>query len=119
MAFPTFVPPHGVNISPGSSVEFQPRVRRADFGDGYSQRAGDGLNTLSRKVEANFQVLYSDEAEAIITFFTNRRGYLPFMWTLPGETSPRQWIAPSWRRTYSDTKITDVTASLEETFDPA
>jgi len=116
--YPLFSPPQAVSVSPGTSVEFKPRVRRAPFGDGYAQRTGDGLNALSRKVEASFEVLTTAEAGAILSFFEERAGYKPFMWTLPGEASPRQWIAPTWRRVYSGNTITDITATFEETFDP-
>ena len=36
MAYPKFTPPGIVNVSPGSSVATKPRVRRADFADGYA-----------------------------------------------------------------------------------
>lgn len=118
MPFPTFTPPSGVSLSPGSATTHEPRVLRADFGDGYVQRTGDGLNALSRKLEATFQALTNTEADAILSFFEDRKGYLPFLWTLPGEATPRQWIAKSWRRTFSGKGIAEITAGLEETFDP-
>lgn len=118
MAYPTFTPPGPVNVSPGSAVSFKPRVNRASFGDGYSQRSGDGINTNPAKFEVSFSVLANAEANTVLAFFEGKKGYLPFMFTLPGEDSPRQWIAPEWRRTYTGKNITDITASLEETFDP-
>lgn len=118
MAYPTLTPPNDVNIAPGSGVDYEPRVRRANFGDGYSQRTGDGLNTLSRKVQASFQVLTDSEANTLLGFFEGRKGYLPFMWALPGEVTARQWIAPSWKKTYTGKRITDISVTLEETFDP-
>lgn len=118
MPFPTFVPPN-VSISPGSNVAYEPRVRMASFGDGYKQRSGDGLNALGLKLEANFNVLTASEAEEILDFFAGQKGYLPFMWTMPGEASPRQWIATSWRRSYTGKDTSDIAASFEEVFDPA
>lgn len=118
MAYPTLTPPNDVNIAPGSGIDYEPRVRRANFGDGYSQRSGDGLNALSRKLQANFQVLTYAEAKTLLDFFEERKGYLPFMWTPPDETVARQWIAPSWKKTYTGKRITDVSVTLEETFDP-
>lgn len=98
--------------------EMQPEgVHETRGYSGYSQRAGDGLNVLSRKLSASFEVLTNAEAENIIGFFNERAGYLPFMWTLPGEVTARQWIAPSCKRTFAGTNVVDVTAKLEETFD--
>jgi len=118
MVYPTFTPPGAAGISAGSSASYKPRVRRADFGDGYAQRSGDGLNANPVAFEASFAVISTAEANAIVAFFAGRKGYLPFMWTMPGETTPRQWIATEWRITYTDSHVRDVVASLEENFDP-
>jgi phage-related protein len=118
MAYPLFSPPGSINISPGSSVDVTPRVRKAPFGDGYAQRSGDGINAMVRTFNAQFAVISATEAQSLLDFFRERAGYKPFRWTLPGEASPRQWIAPSWRKTYSESGVSDVTVSLEENFDP-
>ena len=117
MAYPTFTPPGNV-IAPGSSASFKPRVRRADFGDGYSQRSGDGLNANPVVFEATITVLFAHEVEEITTFLAGRKGYLPFMWTMPGESSPRQWIATDWRLTFTGKVTRDIVITLEENFDP-
>ena len=95
----------------------KPRVRKADFGDGYAQRTGDGLNAINRTVEASFAAITDTEAQTILDFLEERKGYLPFRWTLPGETSPRQWIAPSWRKVFAANRVADVTVTLEQNFD--
>lgn len=118
MTYPTFTPPAGVNVSIGTAISVTPRIRRADFGDGYSQRSGDGLNTMPVKTSVEFATLTRAEAASILSFLESRKGYLPFMWKMPGETSARQWIATSWRKTYSDAINQDVSAEFEETFDP-
>ncbi|WP_011581218.1 MULTISPECIES: phage tail protein [Chelativorans] len=117
MAYPVFTPPGIVDISPGSTLTVKPRVRRAGFGDGYSQRTGDGLNAINRECSAVFSVLTSDEADALTSFFEERAGYKPFLWTLPGESVERKWIASEWQKTYADGAI-DISAAFEEVFDP-
>ena len=118
MAYELFTPPGEVSVSPGSSVSFEPRVNRADFGDGYSQRSGDGLNGNPAAFEAVFTVLFESEVNAITGFFAAKKGYTPFLWTMPGESTPRQWIATKWRVTYTGKMTRDVIASFEENFDP-
>ena len=44
MALDTFSPPIEPTVS--STKEISYNVLRADFGDGYSQRAADGLNNV-------------------------------------------------------------------------
>jgi phage-related protein len=118
MAYPTFTPPGLVRVDVGSSISVKPRVRRADFGDGYSQRSGDGLNALGRKVEINFTNLELSEGKTIEAFFEERAGYKPFLWTFPHETTPRQWICTEWRKNLSAPRTYSVSAAFEETFDP-
>jgi phage-related protein len=99
-------------IAPGSTVDYEPRVRRTSFGDGYSQRTGDGLNVLSRKLSASFQVLSDSEANTLLGFFEGRKGYLPFMWTFPRARGLR----PLGKRP-TPVSVTDISVTLEETFD--
>lgn len=118
MVYPLFTPPGIVGISPGSTKATKPRVLRNDFGDGYSQRIGDGLNQINRKVDIKFSVLVKSEADDIESFFEERAGYKPFRWTLPGEDTERKWIAPEWQRTYTGRLTYDISVTFEEVFDP-
>ncbi len=117
--YATFTPPGVVNISPGSSLQYKPRVNQAPFGDGYGQRSGDGLNANPARCNAAFRVLKKSEADSICDFFAARKGYIPFMWTPPNEATAKQWIAVEWEKTYVEsTAIYDVTATFEQTFNP-
>ncbi|MGE0253509.1 MAG: phage tail protein [Alphaproteobacteria bacterium] len=75
------------------------RVLRAGFGDGYSQRAGDGLNSVVNSWSVVWNALTSDEADYIDGFLAARGGHEAFSWTAPGEDVPRLWICESWSRT--------------------
>jgi len=120
MSHPFFPQPSNdvTNVSPGSSITFKPRVNRADFGDGYTQRSGDGLNANPATLSANFDNLLLSEAETIMTFLESRKGYLPFLFLVPGETKHRQFICTEWRKDLSGAKHCSVSANFEESFDP-
>ncbi|GAB1581726.1 phage tail protein [Phyllobacterium phragmitis] len=118
MSYPAFILPEGVGVDTGGTITVKPRVRRAGLGEGYVQRAGDGLNAMPRNVEVSFSLLVPEEAQTIEAFFTERKGYLPFTWTLPHETAPRQWIAPEWRKITTAPHVLTVSVKLEENFDP-
>jgi len=120
MSHPVFPQPSPdvTNVSPGSSISFKPRVNRADFGDGYSQRSGDGLNANPANLSATFDNLLAEEADIIMAFLGERKGYLPFLFLVPGEATPRQFICPEWRKDLAGAKHFNISASFEESFDP-
>ncbi|ARH11771.1 minor tail protein [Vibrio phage VaK] len=60
------------------------RVRSASFGDGYTQKAGDGINGKRQTWPLSFTKKKA-EAEAIKQFFDDHKGYQSFAWKPPLE----------------------------------
>ncbi|WP_312363075.1 phage tail protein [Ensifer sp.] len=116
MAYETFIPPLGVGPSPGSGEDYTPRVRRADFGDGYSQKSPDGLNSINTTFAFQAENLTRLEGKAMIDFFRDKRGCIPFLWHKPGEPAPTQWVAAKWSRTYTGPMSCNITATFDEDF---
>lgn len=85
--------------SPGSSVEYQPRVIATRFGDGYEQRADDGLNPLGEAWDLSFNDCGAAAADQIVAFLRDGMGRKTFDWTPPRATLPRKWKCTSLRRT--------------------
>lgn len=86
----TFCP----RVNPTGSTTF--RTRTAGFGDGYTQRVGDGINTRKESWPLEF---VGDEAEIaeIKAFLDARGGDDPFLWTPPlGVES--EFVAPEGYR---------------------
>jgi len=67
----------------GATADAQFRVRKAQFGDGYAQRAGDGLNTRIKPWTVSFRGRESYIAP-IRAFLDAHAGAAAFMWTPPG-----------------------------------
>lgn len=111
----TFTP--AVNPSLNYSKTTKTRVRRADFGEGYSQRAIDGLNSIKREVSLNFEGLSSSQADDIETFLIARAGAEVFYYTLPDEGSARKWICGEWQRGPQAGTLRSISMVLEEVFD--
>lgn len=112
----TFSPPVTPSVG-GVQTVTTPRVGEVKLGDGYSQRARDGLNWLGRKVTLRWDVLSAADANTIVGFFETQGGDLHFLYAVPPSATTRKWVARSWDRTY-DTALTHaVTAELEEVFD--
>lgn len=66
--------------------ELTPRLRSVRFGDGYEQRAPDGLNPVLPTWKLNFSVRSQAEAFAIYAWLLNNNAYVtPFDWAAPGQ----------------------------------
>jgi phage-related protein len=66
-----------------AQLDEQPRLRSAQFGDGYSQRSADGINSILQKWSLKFSAQTKTDAEAILGFFRAHGGVTPFEFALP------------------------------------
>lgn len=108
---PTFQP------SPSATQEqVKRRVNSAQFGDGYSQRSTDGLNTAPRMFNASWDVLASSVADTYEAFF-DAHSATPFLWTPPLESAQRKWIAGDSARGYVGASTVSLSCPLTEVFD--
>ena len=76
------------------------------------------MNAIQRRVEAVFSATTKLEAEILTGLFEERAGHKPFRGTLPVDAAGRKWITASWKRTYVDNSIDDITATFHEVLDP-
>jgi len=98
----------------GTSEDVTNKVRTAQFGDGYSQRVKDGINSTQRSWTVNF-ALPMLSVEAIEKFLKDRRGAESFTWK-PPYGIVGNWICESWRRTpVGQTQFT-ISATFKEVF---
>jgi phage-related protein len=108
---PAFHPDWGVQR------QFKPRVLKAEFGDGYSQRAGDGINSNPVNISATWTNLSVDEKDYILNFFAARAGYQAFYYTYVDEASPKVYVCEEWSSTHNDSTAYTVTAKLVQIYD--
>lgn len=87
------------------------RTRVAQFGDGYAQRVGDGINTKKTSWPLEF-IGTKEEIALIKAFLDDKAGNIPFLWTAPFE-SQREFVTPEG---YSITPLGGCTYSLSTTF---
>jgi phage-related protein len=74
-----------------------PIVNAARFGDGYTQRAAEGLGERRRKQTLSWVNVPGSQADRILAFLERMNGSYPFMWTPNGEHTPRWFIASAWK----------------------
>lgn len=75
----------------GTSVKTEIKILKADFGDGYTQRAADGLNNIKESWDVEWKNIDKDTAFEIVNFIKARKGYQGFFWTPPGFDVARIW----------------------------
>ena len=97
------------------SFEEVPRVIGPEFGDGYTQRALDGLNHLDQTMEVLWEPITKAERDHVINFLRARQGVSAFTYTLDGET--RTFIAQRWSSVKKSANHYMVSANLKRVFD--
>lgn len=101
----------------GAQLEKKPRVRRAQFGDGYQQRVGDGINTQPESWSLTFSARTPAERDEIMSFLEARGGIEAFLWTTPRGTSGK-FICQEWGGSPQSAAAHTVTAKFEQVFEP-
>lgn len=113
----TFTPPETAPLDPGSSREHEPKVLMAEFGDGYSQRAAEGINNDPAMREFSWTNLDEDEKDVIDEFFTARNGWQSFFYDHKNAGNPLVYICKKWAVVDVDYNTYTVTASFQQVYD--
>ena len=83
-----------IPLSYGSSVQEDYRVRDDNtvFGDGYSQRERDGLNTNMQQGSLSYRNISEEDAETLRVFFAGLGATDYFEWQPWGQPTVLKWI---------------------------
>lgn len=109
--------PLAIGPTQSASRSSATRVLRADFGDGYSQRAADGINSVRDTYTLSWEGLTRTDATTCDTFLRNRGGYEAFLWTPPGG-SEKKWVCSEWQVRHATATLEHLSATFVEVFDP-
>lgn len=101
----------------GARAQEKPRVLSSQFGDGYQQRVGDGINTNKRQWALTFAARTDSERDAILSFLRARNGVEAFDWTPPTGAAGR-WVCQEWDTQLDRAGVNTVTATFVEDFAP-
>ena len=107
------------SIAPDFSaqVTIKPMMYTASFGDGYTQRTGNGVNKIQEVWPLTFSGRTLTERNALIAFFETQGGIYPFDWTSPNGTIGR-WICSEWTDAPTGYQTWTVTAKFTQDFAP-
>jgi phage-related protein len=111
MALDTFNPP--IKQSPGTKSTPIVKIKKAEFGDGYTQRMPDGLNHIRQSTTLTWDSLLEADADTIVAFFEAHGGTTPFYYALRDGVT-RKWTCETWSRTWQTPN--QVTATFVEDF---
>lgn len=91
----------------GAEAQVSHRTLTAQFGDGYTQRAGDGINTRKEVWPLTF-IGRKDEIQLIADFFDEHAGYKAFRWR--GKT----FVAPQGYAKREGARVWTLRVTIEE-----
>lgn len=102
---------------PQNEMEEEPtfNVGSIQFGDGYKQEFGQGINNVSFSYNAEFLGKPAD-MELIIQFILRHQGYKPFKWTPPGKTEEMFFVAKDLQVLHESSLVKRVSARFEQRF---
>ncbi|MBD1554716.1 phage tail protein [Pseudomonas typographi] len=93
---------------------FTQRIRSAQFGNGYTQRAADGINNETQSWDLTFTGEKARIAE-IMTFIRTQQGYKAFIWSTPFD-GPLYFTCSSFKPTDQGGGVWQMTATFEQTY---
>ncbi len=105
--------------SRGMKRNTKPRVTSITFGDGYVQRTQRGLNALDESFSLSFVNIPNTDAQSIVTFFEDHKGYLPFKWTPTGDSVELLMVCSEWDVLVENTISKTINATFTRTYDPS
>ena len=91
----------------------EPMQNRAEFGDGYSQVTGAGINNNPRRWALTFNNRDEAEVNAIVAFL--RAHHAGFDWTDP-DGLPGRWECLDWRSIRQKALLKSFSATFVEVF---
>lgn len=104
-------------ISSSKTTDF--RIIKMSFGDGYSQRAPNGINNRIDSWDVTWGALTFTEVDFLETTLGNIGGHNVVRWTPSGETTEKFFINKN--SSYSKTRtgnVFSITCSFEQIYDP-
>ncbi|SAL03070.1 phage minor tail protein [Caballeronia calidae] len=87
-----------------ASYDLEPKIIKAQFGDGYAQRRPEGINTQACMWSLTMKNIDAATAGDVVTFLSDRNGVEVFNWTPPrqivDEPVTQNVICPGWNLGY-------------------
>ena len=105
-----------------ATYDLEPKVIKAQFGDGYAQRRPAGINTQACMWSVDMKNIDTKTCNDVLAFLSARNGVEVFNWTPPRMTVEQSVIATSWNFSYGDMietgdRLYNLTMKFEQVFE--
>jgi len=98
-----------------SNVDSIYRIKEAKFGDGYAQRVADGINSIVRQWNLEFEKISIANATSIKNFINSKLGSITFTWDTPDSETVKV-ICKSMKERFRGPTTRDISLVFEEDF---
>ncbi|WP_246733473.1 phage tail protein [Methylobacterium sp. BTF04] len=92
------------------------KILKAEFGDGYSQSAGDGMNHIRKVFDLKWDPLTDGQAATIEVFLERHGSTKPFLYQHPRASTPIKVTSEEWERTDNAASLCGFRAVLLQSF---
>jgi phage-related protein len=110
-------PTQHIYPDPGYKRSHQPKTLKADFGDGYGQRAADGLNNDPLTRQLTWTNLTTNEASYMDNFMIARNGVQSFFWQSSDDPTALAYVCEQWEADHVAFGVYTFTATFRQVFD--
>lgn len=103
-------------ISQASSGGVEYRILEVQYGNGYSQRAADGINNAVESWDVSWENIHVADFNTISAAFDTAKGADYFTWTPPGSATQKRFVVKSFSKQAMSGDIYTISASLKQVF---
>jgi phage-related protein len=93
------------------------RVLKNEYGDGYSQRAANGINNVYQEWTLVWQGHKKEDIDTLESFFEGLKGYQSFTWTPYRGSTAKKFLCDTWDRRFVGAENDTLTVKIMEVFD--
>lgn len=116
MSVLVFNPP--VNPTYDSSGTTKFRIKKIQYGNGYSQRAKDGINSVAKTFKLEWKVIDQQAYDYIYNFFTSLGGSQSFKYQVPGlDNEQRLYVSGEVSHKSVAVGVYEISVDIEQVFD--
>lgn len=103
----------------GFTRKTSPRVFKADFGDGYSQRVGNGINVLNETFSISFANRPKADIDQITNFLETKAGVTSFDFTYAegGSETTIKVLCSDWSQSWAYDDYYNLQTKLERVYE--
>lgn len=104
-------------ISQSSQAGREYRVTKTKFGNGYEQRAKDGINNIVDSWSLSWEALNQTDMNSLSSFFDSLGGTSYFTWQAPTDSTVKKWVVSKFSIQVLGGSHYTVNVSIDQVYD--